>query len=166
MPSIIFARSTTPTMQPARSYSPRRYIPGICAVSPPIKAQPPARQALVKPRRICSKTARLEFLRADVIEKEERPRAEDRDVVDAVIDEIGADGVVPVHRKGDLQLRPDAVDAARPAPARAFRKNWARTDRRSRRSCPSTSGPCVCLTSPWILRFTRLPRSTSTPARA
>ena len=52
----------------------------------------------------------FEFLRPDVVEKEKRPRAEHRDVIDAVVDEIGADGVVPVHGKGDLQLRPDAID--------------------------------------------------------
>ena len=52
----------------------------------------------------------LEFLRPDVVEKEKRPRAKHRDVIDAVVDEIGTDGVVPVHGKGDLQLRPDAID--------------------------------------------------------
>src|SRR5438067_10325896 len=31
---------------------------------------------------------------------------------------------------------------------------------------PSTCGPCVCLTRDWICLFTRLLRSTSTPARA
>ncbi len=33
-------RSTAPTMKPARSYSPRAYMPGISAVSPPMSAQP------------------------------------------------------------------------------------------------------------------------------
>ena len=54
---------------------------------------------------------RLEFLRPDVVEKKKRPRAEHRDVIDAVVDEIGADRVVPVHGEGDLQFRPDAIDA-------------------------------------------------------
>ena len=51
----------------------------------------------------------LEFLRPDVVEKEKRPRAKNGNVIDAVVDEIGADGVVPVHGKGDFQLRPDTV---------------------------------------------------------
>ena len=33
-------RSTAPTEKPARSYSPSAYMPGISAVSPPIRAQP------------------------------------------------------------------------------------------------------------------------------
>ena len=98
-------------MQPARSYSPLRYIPGICAVSPPINAQPAGATGFGEPAQELIEDPRLQFLRTDVIEKEERPRAEDRDVVDAMVDEIGADGVVPVHGEGDLQLRADAIDA-------------------------------------------------------
>ena len=55
--------------------------------------------------------ARLQFLRSDVIEKEKRPRAEDSDVVDAMIDEIGADGVVAIHGESDFQFGADAIDA-------------------------------------------------------
>ena len=55
---------------------------------------------------------RLQFLRPDVIEKKERLRAKDGDVVDAVVDEVGADRVVAVEREGNLQLRPNTVDAA------------------------------------------------------
>ena len=58
------------------------------------------------------KNVGLESLRADVVEEKKRPRAEDGDVVDAMIDEIGTDGVVPIHRKGNLQFRPDSIDAA------------------------------------------------------
>ena len=39
--------------------------------------------------------ARLQFLRADVIEKKKRARAENGNVVHAMIHKIGADGVVP-----------------------------------------------------------------------
>ena len=98
-------------MQPARSYSPLRYIPGICAVSPPISAQPAARQALREAANELVEHARLQFFAADVIEKKKRPRAEHRDVVHAMIHEIGADGVVFVQRESDFQFRPDAVDA-------------------------------------------------------
>jgi hypothetical protein len=58
------------------------------------------------------KDPRLEFLRPDIVEKEQRPGTEYRDVVDAVIDEIRSDRVVSVHRESDLQFRPDPVDAA------------------------------------------------------
>ena len=45
----------------------------------------------------------------EVIEKEERRRALDRDVVDAVIDEVGAHGVVNAQLKGDLELGSHAI---------------------------------------------------------
>ena len=45
----------------------------------------------------------------DVIEKEERPRALDQNVVGAVIHEIASDGVVNASRERDLQFRTDAV---------------------------------------------------------
>ena len=81
--------------------------------------------------------ARLQFFRSDVIEKEERPRAEHGDVVDAMVDEIGADRVVPIHGERDLQFGPDAIDARdqdRLAHAGKIRRE---TNRRSRRSCPA-----------------------------
>ena len=111
LPSIILARSTTPTMQPARSYSPLRYIPGICAVSPPIKAQPAGATCFREAGENLIEHARLQFFRADVVEKEQWPRAEHRDVVDAMVNQIRADGVMPVHREGDLQFGADAIDA-------------------------------------------------------
>ncbi len=49
---------------------------------------------------------------ADVIEEEEGLGADDGDVVDAVVDEVFADGVVAVGHFGDLQFGADAVDAA------------------------------------------------------
>src|SRR4030095_671162 len=55
--------------------------------------------------------ARLQFFRADIVEKKKRSRAEDGDVVDTVIHKIGTDGVVFVRGEGDLQLGADAVDA-------------------------------------------------------
>ena len=51
----------------------------------------------------------LDLPRRDVVEEEERPRALDEDVVDAVVDEVGAARVVAAGRDRDLQLRPDAV---------------------------------------------------------
>ena len=55
---------------------------------------------------------RFEFARAEVIEEEERLGAQHGDVVDAMVHEVRADGVVLVHREGDLQLRAHAVHAA------------------------------------------------------
>src|SRR5205085_9884752 len=53
----------------------------------------------------------LQSFAADVIEKEKRTRADDGDVVDTMIHQIGADGVVLVHRERDFQFRADAIDA-------------------------------------------------------
>ena len=47
----------------------------------------------------------------EVIEKEQRRRALHEDVVDAVIDEIGADRAVLVRHERDLELGADAVGA-------------------------------------------------------
>ena len=48
---------------------------------------------------------------ADVVEEEERLGALDEDVVDAVVDEVLADGRVLLREAGDLELRADAVRA-------------------------------------------------------
>ena len=48
-PVKILDFSTAPTAKPARSYSPSGYMPGISAVSPPIKAQPESSQPLAMP---------------------------------------------------------------------------------------------------------------------
>src|ERR1043165_8991820 len=52
---------------------------------------------------------RPQFSGGEVVEKEQRPRALDEDVVDAVADEVVADGVVDLHRLRDAELRADAV---------------------------------------------------------
>ena len=44
LPSITLLRSTAPTQNPAKSYSPLEYMPGISAVSPPTNAQPAIKQ--------------------------------------------------------------------------------------------------------------------------
>ena len=46
-----------------------------------------------------------------VVEKEQRLGALHQDVVDAVVDQIGADGVVPAGHERDLELGADAVGA-------------------------------------------------------
>src|SRR5204862_7181491 len=50
----------------------------------------------------------LQLFRADIVEKKKRPRADDGDVVDAVIHQIGTDGVVFIRGEGDFQLGADA----------------------------------------------------------
>src|SRR5207237_2032634 len=55
--------------------------------------------------------ARLQLFRADIVEKKKRPCAENGDVIDTVIHQIGTDGVVFVRGEGDFQLGADAVDA-------------------------------------------------------
>ena len=109
-------------MQPARSYSPlaihSRHLRGLAADQ---RATGRA-TALLNPRRSLIENARLQFFRADIIEKKERPRAEDGDVVDAMVDQIGADGVVLIQREGDLSVWSRRHQRSRPAPAPAFRK--------------------------------------------
>ena len=53
----------------------------------------------------------LQLAGADVVEKKQRLRADDGDVVDAVVDEILPDGVVALGGEGDLELGTDAVHA-------------------------------------------------------
>ena len=52
---------------------------------------------------------RLQLARAEIIEEEQRFRAEHRDVVHAMVHEVRADGVVLVQREGDFELGADAV---------------------------------------------------------
>jgi hypothetical protein len=55
--------------------------------------------------------ARLQLFGANVIEKEKWTRPQDRYVVDAMINEVRTDGVMPVHGESDLQFRADAIYA-------------------------------------------------------
>src|SRR6266550_2859877 len=57
------------------------------------------------------KNLRLQFFRADVIKKKQRTRPEHRDVVNTMIEQIGADGVMLVRRECDLQFGADAIYA-------------------------------------------------------
>src|SRR5262249_54558617 len=55
--------------------------------------------------------ARLQLARAEVIEEKQRLGAQHRDVIDAVVDEVLTDGVVPIHRERELQFGTDAIGA-------------------------------------------------------
>ena len=55
--------------------------------------------------------ARLQPPGAKVIEEEQRFRAEHRDVVHAMVDQVLPDGVVAVHGEGELELGADAINA-------------------------------------------------------
>ena len=46
----------------------------------------------------------------EVIEEEERARATDEDIVDAMVDQVGADGLVAIEGEGDLELGADAIN--------------------------------------------------------
>ena len=50
--------------------------------------------------------------RADVVEEEERPRAATEDVVDAVVHNVIADGIVPPEADSHADLGADAINAA------------------------------------------------------
>src|SRR5205823_12696939 len=54
---------------------------------------------------------RVQLLRADVIKKEEGARAQDRDVIDAMIHQVGPDGIVAIHRERHLQFRSYSIHA-------------------------------------------------------
>ena len=99
----------------------------------------------------------------EVVEEEERRGALHEDVVDAVVDEIVADGVVPVRQERHLQLRADAVGARH---QHRFAKSSGRRDETARRTMPmsdSTPGVNVPRARPLMRRTASLPASMSTP---
>ena len=53
----------------------------------------------------------VEATGCEIVEEEERRCALNGDVVDAVVDEIGADGVVDAELEGELELGADAIGA-------------------------------------------------------
>ncbi len=52
---------------------------------------------------------RRQLARGDVVEKEERPRALDQNVIDTVVHQITSDSVMDAGGKSDLKLGADAV---------------------------------------------------------
>ena len=52
---------------------------------------------------------RLQLAGAQIIEKKQWLSTEHGDVVDTMVDEVGADGVVLVHREGNFEFGADAV---------------------------------------------------------
>jgi len=54
----------------------------------------------------------LEFADGQVVHEEERGCALHGNVIDAVVDEVAADGVMHAHVKGELELGADTIDAA------------------------------------------------------
>ena len=57
------------------------------------------------------KDNRVEFFAADVVEEKQGSGTNDGNVVDAMVHEILADGIVAIGREGDFQLGADAVHA-------------------------------------------------------
>ena len=79
----------------------------------------------------------IDAAHGEIVEEEERLGAEGEDVVDAVIDQIGADGGVDAGGGGDLQLGADAIGAGDQhgfAPALADPARRARRTSRCRRA--------------------------------
>ncbi len=76
----------------------------------------------------------LQLAGGEVVHEEHGRRALHGNVVDAVVHQISADGVVQVHLEGDLQLGAHAIDAGdQHRIERTSSCRW-RTARRSRRS--------------------------------
>ncbi len=110
-PSITRVFSTTPTANPARSYSPATNARGCSAVSPPISAQPACSQPAAMPLITVAGDSDVELLADVVVEEEQRLGTLDQDVVDAHRDQIDADRVVPAEREGELELGAHAIGA-------------------------------------------------------
>ena len=72
---------------------------------------PASLQPLATPFNDGNDDVRIQLACCEVIHEEQRLRALHQDVVDAMIDEIRADRVVPIHHHRDLQLGADAVRA-------------------------------------------------------
>jgi hypothetical protein len=102
--------STTPTANPARSYSPSAYIPGISAVSPPISAQPASRSRARCPDDV-GRDRNVELAAGEIVEEEERLGALRENVVDAHCHEVDAHRVVARELESELQLGADAIGA-------------------------------------------------------
>ena len=110
-PLISRSRSTTPTMKPARSYSPScvetRHLRGLAAEQRAAVVAAGVRH----PADDRFRDVRRQPAGREVVEEEQRLGALHEDVVDAVVDEIDADGVVARRHERDLQLGADAVGA-------------------------------------------------------
>ena len=75
-----------------------------------MSAQPFSRHPRATPATTCSATSGDKRGR-QVIEEEERLGALHEDVVDAVVDQVRSDGVVPVRHERDLELGAHAIGA-------------------------------------------------------
>ena len=96
----------------------RRTRPGISAVSPPSSAQPTAAHASAMPPTTSATCVGVDAAGGDVVEEEQRAGALHEHVVDAVVDDVGADAAVATQASGQLDLGADAVGARRRAPDR------------------------------------------------
>ena len=76
----------------------------------------------------------VELAGGEVVEEEERRGALDGDVVDAVVDEVLADGVVDAELEGDFELGAYAVGRRRRGRGWDISRGRGRRGRRSRRS--------------------------------
>ncbi len=87
-------------------------MPGISAVSPPIKAHPFASHPRAMPAITCTATLRLKFTGGQIVEKKQRLRSLYGYIVYAVVDQVLADCVVAPRGEGDFELRSHAVHGA------------------------------------------------------
>ena len=77
---------------------------------------------------------RVELAGCQVIHEEQRRRALNGNVVDAVVYQVGADGVMNVHFEGQFQFGTDAIHAGDQDGIEVLRFIDRRTARQSRRS--------------------------------
>ncbi len=110
-PSMTADFSTTPTANPARSYSPSGYMPGISAVSPPIRAHPASSQPAAMPPITRAATSTSSLPASEVIQEKQGLGTLNQDVVGTHRDQIDADRVVTVQGERQAQLGADPVGA-------------------------------------------------------
>src|SRR5256885_1460541 len=105
---MIFSRSTTPTMNPATSYSPSaksRHLGRLATKQRAAILATTVRDALNDTRNVFWR----QLAGRDVIKKEKRARALHQNVIDAVVHEVAADRVVNAGHEGNLQFCSDAI---------------------------------------------------------
>ena len=85
-------------------------MPGIWAVSPADEGATSRLARFGQAAQELPKDGRLEFAGRDVVEKKQRSRAEHRDIVDAMVDEVLPDGVVTADRKGNFQFCANTIN--------------------------------------------------------
>ncbi len=110
-PVMSFSLSTTPTIKPARSYSPIGIKAGHLRRFAADESASVGPAGLGQAGNHLFRHLIFEFAGGEVVQEEERRCALYRDVVHAVVHQIGAHGVMGSKLEGDLELGAHAIGA-------------------------------------------------------